>query len=86
MGDFKEYNLDMEALDAIKFIHGLKDAFRAWRKELHQVFIQGLGCRQLYVEPELHVVHEQNDHNGNWCNEPFGPSSPNTIERAVEHA
>merc|ERR1712023_412962 len=55
--DFKGYDPSKECLNMIKPIYGLKDAPRAWRKKLHEVFIGWMQTRQLYAEPELYCTH-----------------------------
>lgn len=66
MEGFKDYNPETEALNLKKPIYGLKDAPRAWRSNRHRVLIELLSCRQLYAEPELHVVHVYRDDTNNW--------------------
>ena len=44
--DFNDFDLVNEALTMLTPIYGLKDAPRAWRTKLHQVFVQWLSCRQ----------------------------------------
>lgn len=71
---FEDFNSNVETLTMLKVIYGLKDAPRAWRKKLHQAFIQWMSCRQLYSEPELYCVHTSNH-----------TEEVDTISGAVEH-
>ena len=55
--DFKYFDPVNEALAMLKPMYGLKDAPRAWRKTLHQVFVQWRSCRQFYIDPEFYCFH-----------------------------
>ena len=52
-----QFDIPRADLDMIKPIYGFKDAPRAWRKKMHQVFAAWLSCRQLYAEPEPHCAN-----------------------------
>ena len=58
----------------LKPVYGLKDAPRAWRKNLHEVLVGWMSCRQLCSEPELYCVHRSDEKIGD-----------NLIERARQH-
>ena len=85
MGWFNDFNPELEILNMIKPIYGLKGAPRARRKKSHQVQTQRLSCRQLRAELELHVVREYEGFNCDWGSEPPPASGPSTIERAIAH-
>ena len=59
--DFTDFDPTRETLTMLKLIYGLKDAPSAWRKKLHQVFIQWMSCRPLRSEPELYCVHRKDN-------------------------
>lgn len=58
--DFKDFGPVKETLTMQKSLYGLKGAPRAWRKKLHQVFVDWVSCRQLYAEFEFYCVHNGN--------------------------
>ena len=72
--DFKDFDPAKEEWTMLEPIYGLNGALRAWRKKLHQVLVQWLSCRQLYIEPELTCVHRKRL-----------AEEPDIITRATEH-
>ena len=57
---FLDCNTETETLHMIKPIYGLP----------HEVSVQWLSCKQVYIEPGLHVVHGYLDYNNNWSRGP----------------
>ena len=60
--DCKDCGPNGAALIMLKQMYGLKDAPRAWRKQLHQGLIQWLVCRRLYADSELSCVRIEDEH------------------------
>ena len=78
--DFRDFDPVKESLTMLKPIYWLKDAPRAWRKKLHQVLVQWLPCRHMYIyiyiyaEPEFYCFHRK-----------YVAEGPDIIIRAKEH-
>ena len=72
--DFKDFDPAKETLTMLKPIHELKDAPRAWRKNLHQVLVQWLSRRKSYPEPEFYCVHGDDE-----------VTNKQVYQRALEH-
>lgn len=57
LAEFKHLNFDLWDLQMIKAIYGLKDAPRAWRKRLDQIFKE-LGGHSLNIDQAIYVWHD----------------------------
>ena len=62
---FESFDPALRSINYVKAVYGLKDAPRAWRKKLHQIFAQWMSCQQLRAEPELYCVRGSNQTSNN---------------------
>ena len=51
--EFNDFHPVKETLVMLKPVYGLKGAFRAWRKALHQALAQWMSCRQFHAGPKF---------------------------------
>lgn len=83
ISDVKTFDTRRKTLYTVKPTYGLKDAPRAWRNGLHQVFVDWSSSSQLYTEPEPCCTHKLADHVIAFSS--AGQAKLNVLEKAKEH-